>query len=183
MTQLIILINVVAFLLQLAVGDPAIDALGLWPLRAASSSIAHAPGAPYAVAPFHVWQLLTYSLLHSGWVHLAFNMWGLYWNRRVGPGRFRDAQRRCALCSRGGNAGKCAVDAVLAAIQPRAARPRVKSPARRGLYPLLQLRCHRAKEDSGVGRWESCVASGHVGGYRNRAAQSCGNQGHLYRRR
>lgn len=78
MTQLIILINVVAFLLQLAVGDPAIDALGLWPLRAASSSIAHTPGAPYAVAPFHVWQLLTYSLLHSGWVHLAFNMWGLY---------------------------------------------------------------------------------------------------------
>ncbi|WP_322882123.1 rhomboid family intramembrane serine protease [Pandoraea sputorum] len=78
MTQRIVLINVVAFLIQLAVGDSAIDVLALWPLSSAASDMAHTPGTLYPVAPFHVWQLLTYSLLHSGWVHLAFNMWGLY---------------------------------------------------------------------------------------------------------
>lgn len=77
MTQLIVLVNVVAFLLQLAAGDASVDALALWPLHPGSPAAAAAM-SPYGAAQFHMWQLVTYSLLHSGWVHLAFNMWGLY---------------------------------------------------------------------------------------------------------
>ncbi|AHB05969.1 peptidase [Pandoraea pnomenusa 3kgm] len=66
MTLVIVLVNVVAFLLQLTAADAAVNALALWPMGSTG------------VAPFHLWQLLTYSLLHVGWVHLAFNMWGLY---------------------------------------------------------------------------------------------------------
>ncbi|MDM8358043.1 rhomboid family intramembrane serine protease [Pandoraea communis] len=78
MTQLIVLVNVVAFLLQLAVGEASVNALALWPLPPISPVAAATSLSPYAPSQFHVWQLLTYSLLHSGWVHLAFNMWGLY---------------------------------------------------------------------------------------------------------
>ncbi|VVE22578.1 membrane protein [Pandoraea horticolens] len=78
MTQLIVLVNVVAFLLQLAAGDASVNALALWPLPPISPVSSASSISPYAPSQFHVWQLLTYSLLHSGWVHLAFNMWGLY---------------------------------------------------------------------------------------------------------
>jgi membrane associated rhomboid family serine protease len=61
--------NVGVFLLQLAGGLPLIENFALWPPTAAGM-----PGG----APFELWQLLTYSFLHGGMLHLAFNMLGLY---------------------------------------------------------------------------------------------------------
>ena len=50
------------------------------------------PGAP-ATPDFHVWQLLTYSVLHASVAHIAFNMFGLYMfgrdvERALGRARF-----------------------------------------------------------------------------------------------
>jgi membrane associated rhomboid family serine protease len=61
--------NVGVFLLQLAGGLPLIENFALWPPAAAGLR---------GGAPFELWQLLTYSFLHGGMLHLAFNMLGLY---------------------------------------------------------------------------------------------------------
>ncbi|MBU6436216.1 MAG: rhomboid family intramembrane serine protease [Betaproteobacteria bacterium] len=69
MTQILIVINVVGFLLQQAFGDTMIRLLALWPPVAgdwAQSSL---------TAP---WQWLTYSVLHDNLAHIAFNMFGLW---------------------------------------------------------------------------------------------------------
>lgn len=66
--QLLIIGNVLAFVLQQAVGLDALAALALW---------IH-PQSPIAGVLLSPWQLLTYSFLHGGFGHLAFNMFGLW---------------------------------------------------------------------------------------------------------
>lgn len=63
--------NVAVFLIELAVGPgELIVYLGLWPI---------ATGSVLGVGTgFEPWQLVTYSFLHGGWLHLFVNMFALY---------------------------------------------------------------------------------------------------------
>lgn len=61
--------NLAMFLLQLAGGLPLFEWFALWP-----PATAGARSGP----PFELWQLLTYSFLHGGLLHLMFNLLGLY---------------------------------------------------------------------------------------------------------
>ncbi len=58
---------IAGYLLQLVNGDLLAIRFALWPLN----------GGIYA-PPFEIWQLITYSFLHGGFAHLAFNMFALY---------------------------------------------------------------------------------------------------------
>ncbi|WP_186029954.1 rhomboid family intramembrane serine protease [Burkholderia gladioli] len=62
MSFALILANVAVFLVELLVGPSFVERFALWPA---------------ASAAFRIWQLLSYSLLHAGIVHLAYNMMGL----------------------------------------------------------------------------------------------------------
>ncbi|MBK8738343.1 MAG: rhomboid family intramembrane serine protease [Betaproteobacteria bacterium] len=61
-TQALIIINVLAFLLQSLLGDGLTAALALWPLG----------------TYFMPWQIVTYAFLHGSTTHLLFNMFGVY---------------------------------------------------------------------------------------------------------
>src|SRR5215203_3852662 len=65
-TTALIAANVAMFFLQQVA--PGAIYLALWPLGAG-----HAGGLSFAP-----WQLVTYSFLHGGMLHLAFNMFALY---------------------------------------------------------------------------------------------------------
>jgi membrane associated rhomboid family serine protease len=60
-TQLIICLNVGAYVLQFATEDRLIYPLALWPLG----------------PQFRPWQLVTYAFLHGNLTHILFNMFGL----------------------------------------------------------------------------------------------------------
>lgn len=68
MTRILIAVNVIVFLLTVftALGRALYGYLALWPL-------------PHT----QVWQPLTYAFLHGGWMHIAFNMFGLWMFGRV----------------------------------------------------------------------------------------------------
>lgn len=73
MVQILLSVHIAMFSIEMLAGLPLIDAWALWPL----SSNAHT--ASGAAAPtFHLWQLLTYSLLHGGLLHLFVNMYALW---------------------------------------------------------------------------------------------------------
>ncbi|WP_174931929.1 rhomboid family intramembrane serine protease [Burkholderia lata] len=84
MTYALILANLAVFIAEASGGSLLVDLFALWPPTR--------PGAP--VTPdFHVWQLLTYSMLHASLAHIAFNMFGLYMfgrdvERALGRARF-----------------------------------------------------------------------------------------------
>lgn len=59
--------------IEMLAGIPLINALALWPV---SSGSVTAFGA--AAPSFQVWQLITYSLLHGGLLHLVLNMYALW---------------------------------------------------------------------------------------------------------
>lgn len=61
-TQALIIVNVLAFLLQSIFGDGLTAALALWPFG----------------AYFMPWQVVTYAFLHGSLTHLLFNMFGVY---------------------------------------------------------------------------------------------------------
>lgn len=69
MTLFLVALNVVAFMLERGDVEHIVAVFALWP--PAASSVGGAP-------PFHVWQIVTYSLLHANTTHLLFNMLGLY---------------------------------------------------------------------------------------------------------
>jgi membrane associated rhomboid family serine protease len=62
-TRAIIIANVVVFLLQFVAGNLILSLFALWPV---GDSL------------FQPWQLLTYSFLHAGFLHIFFNMFALY---------------------------------------------------------------------------------------------------------
>lgn len=61
-TQGLIVINVLVFLAETALGGDFVSSLALWPLG----------------PQFMPWQLLTYAFVHGGLTHLLFNMFGVY---------------------------------------------------------------------------------------------------------
>lgn len=68
-TRTLIILNVIAFLIELQVGDSVILNFGLWPVGTPPSS---------SFLGFQPWQIITYSFLHGGWTHIFFNMFALY---------------------------------------------------------------------------------------------------------
>lgn len=76
-SRTLIIINFVAFLGELMLGDAMIVPLALWPLG----------------PQFMPWQIITYAFLHGGMAHLLFNMFGVFMfgsdlERVWGPRRF-----------------------------------------------------------------------------------------------
>src|SRR4051794_26301989 len=67
--QGLIIVNVVIYLLELQMGNVLFQWFALWP--GAGPGLASLP----LLTP---WQLVTYSFLHGGLMHLAFNMFALW---------------------------------------------------------------------------------------------------------
>jgi membrane associated rhomboid family serine protease len=87
-TRALLLANVGVFLLQLLVGPVLLEWFALWP-----------PGTQ-----FQPWQLLTYSFLHDGFMHIFFNMFALFMfgtplERYWGSGRFLVFYFVCVLAA------------------------------------------------------------------------------------
>jgi membrane associated rhomboid family serine protease len=66
-TQALIIINVLVYLLQTVAGNQ-LEAFALWPLTSGFDGTSN----------FQVWQLVTYGFLHGGTAHLFFNMLALF---------------------------------------------------------------------------------------------------------
>ena len=67
-TQGLIIVNVVVFVLQMAgMGGTLLELFALWP-----------PGGSLAGPQLLPWQLVSYGFLHGSLMHLLFNMFGLY---------------------------------------------------------------------------------------------------------
>ncbi|MDB6012521.1 MAG: rane protein [Gammaproteobacteria bacterium] len=62
-TRAILIANIVVFLLQFVAGNLLLSLFALWPV---------------GDTLFQPWQLLTYSFLHAGFLHIFFNMFALY---------------------------------------------------------------------------------------------------------
>jgi membrane associated rhomboid family serine protease len=71
--QALLVMNGVLFLLELFSGTPLINALALWPLGSPGAT-AFGVAAPH----FLLWQLVTYSFLHGGVMHLLLNIYALW---------------------------------------------------------------------------------------------------------
>ena len=69
----LLILNGGVFMLELNSGGPLINAFALWPL---ADSLPQ--GFFQAVPHFRFWQLLTYSFLHGGVMHLLLNMYALW---------------------------------------------------------------------------------------------------------
>lgn len=85
-TRALLIANIAVFLAQLATGDRLIVTFGLWPFGTPAQFDAGLVG-------FQPWQLVTYSFLHGGLMHIFFNMFALYMfgadiERLLGPKRF-----------------------------------------------------------------------------------------------
>lgn len=70
-TQILLLLNGIAFALQKISGPRFVDVLALCPLETPALLANEFP-------TFQIWQLVSYSFLHGGWAHLLFNMLGLW---------------------------------------------------------------------------------------------------------
>ena len=87
-TRGLLLANVGVFLLQLFIGPQLVEWFALWP-----------PGTI-----FEPWQLLTYSFLHDGFMHIFFNMFALFMfgtplERYWGSSRFITFYLVCVLAA------------------------------------------------------------------------------------
>ena len=82
----LILANVAVFILQNFADDELLRHFALWPWGKH-----YLEGAGFV--SFEPWQLVSYAFLHGGFVHIAFNLYGLYLfgcmtERVLGPRRF-----------------------------------------------------------------------------------------------
>lgn len=70
-TRILIGLNLLFYLVELALPEPVIINFALWPLASTYS-----PDS----APFQLWQLVTYAFLHdpNSWWHIGLNMWALF---------------------------------------------------------------------------------------------------------
>jgi membrane associated rhomboid family serine protease len=68
-TRALLIANVAVYLLQMLTGEALLIHFALWPLG---------PSQYADVAGFEPWQLVTYSFLHGGLTHIAFNMLALW---------------------------------------------------------------------------------------------------------
>lgn len=74
--SILLLINVVAFFLELLAPGFVIRHFALWPLG--DVQMMEAVPAQMVTGEFHVWQLLTYAFLHGSVLHLFLNMFVLW---------------------------------------------------------------------------------------------------------
>lgn len=92
-TRALLIVNVLVFLLQQVTGDALLVPFALWPLGP----------SPYAnVAGFEPWQLITYSFMHGGIPHIAFNMLALWMfggpvENTLGPRRYTFYYFACVI--------------------------------------------------------------------------------------
>jgi membrane associated rhomboid family serine protease len=71
LTRLLIVLNLAAYLIELAAPNLTIGYFALWSINGGNSPES---------APFEPWQLLTYAFLHDphSWMHILLNMWALF---------------------------------------------------------------------------------------------------------
>jgi len=72
--QTLLILNIGMFILQMFAGsNQLIETLALWPLGLSGSEVF------VGIAPqFQIWQLVSYSFLHGGVMHLLLNMYALW---------------------------------------------------------------------------------------------------------
>ena len=85
-TQALIVINALVFLVEVVLGSSVTSLFALWPLG----------------PQFMPWQVVTYAFVHAGLPHLLFNMFGVYMfgsdlERVWGPRRYLGYYITCAL--------------------------------------------------------------------------------------
>ncbi|RTR02048.1 rhomboid family intramembrane serine protease [Halomonas nitroreducens] len=73
---LLLVVNGVSFLAEMAVPGWIFPRLALWPLGAVPADLALPPDMP--LGEFHLWQLLSYAFLHGSPFHLFINMFVLW---------------------------------------------------------------------------------------------------------
>lgn len=69
----LLILNGGMFLLEMSGGGRLINLLALWPLSTSTT-----PVVGLAVPHFQIWQLVSYSFLHGGILHLVLNMYALW---------------------------------------------------------------------------------------------------------
>ncbi len=87
----LLIANVLFFFAQQFRGELLYYWLALWPNEA--SGVARTPWGLFPFNQFYPWQLVSYAFLHGGWMHIAFNMLGLWMfgqsvEQALGTGRF-----------------------------------------------------------------------------------------------
>lgn len=70
-TKALLIINIVVFIAQMALGRQALLAFELWPLGVQYGDVFNSVG-------FEPWQVLTYGFMHGSFGHLALNMLALF---------------------------------------------------------------------------------------------------------
>jgi membrane associated rhomboid family serine protease len=75
-TRVLLIVNVLVFLAQMATGDTLLVHFALWPFG--PHQPARLDNGGVTMVGFEVWQLITYSFLHGGVPHIAFNMLALW---------------------------------------------------------------------------------------------------------
>ena len=71
--QALLIVNGAMFLLELSSGGQLINTLALWPVGLSAT-----PLSAMTQPQFEPWQLVTYSFLHGGIMHLLLNMYALW---------------------------------------------------------------------------------------------------------
>lgn len=152
-TQLIILINVGAYILEFTTGRALIYPFALWPLG----------------PQFQPWQIVTYAFLHGNLTHILFNMFGLAMfgsdvERRLGPTRYLTYYFVCVIAA--------AFTQLLISSMTGGSYPTVGASGgifglllafaiffpERVIMPLIpQFQCLRASLFSSTGDWNSCL--------------------------
>ena len=75
-TRLLLIANVLVFLVQMATGEALLPYFALWPLG--PHQLAQLDTGSVMSVGFEPWQLISYSFLHGGVPHIAFNMLALW---------------------------------------------------------------------------------------------------------
>jgi membrane associated rhomboid family serine protease len=75
-TAVLLGVNIVVFLLQQVAGEQALAYFALWPLG--PPHLERLSNGSVVSVSFEIWQLVTYSFLHGGVSHIAFNMLALW---------------------------------------------------------------------------------------------------------
>ncbi len=75
-TAVLLAINIIVFLLQQVMPEPALVYFALWPLG--PHQMEQLSDGSVASVGFQIWQIVTYSFLHGGIGHIAFNMLALW---------------------------------------------------------------------------------------------------------
>lgn len=74
--QILLLLNVLVYFLQLSFDPVLIRWFALWPLGSPGEIMT--PFGVTRVPEFALWQLVSYGFLHGSFLHLLFNMFGLW---------------------------------------------------------------------------------------------------------